>query len=76
MPLSGLRFNVQYKNLASYREVSETMSFWDILKGGASSGDWNTILEFEVIEGTWNPKKYTGTLQLSIQEIPYIHEDE
>lgn len=70
VPLSGLRFNVQYKNFASYRGVSETMSLWDILKGGASSGDWNTILEFEVIEDILNPKKYTGTLQLSIQGIP------
>lgn len=71
---SGLCFNVKYENTAAYREVSKTLSFWDILKKGATSGNCRPPLSFEVTEKMWlkDPTVYTGTLQLSIQGIPYM----
>ena len=71
---SGLCFNVKYENNAAYREVSQTMSFWELLKKGATTGGCQPTLSFKVIEKMWgcDPTEYVGTIQLSIQEIPYM----
>ena len=70
----GLCFNVMYENTAAYQEVSNTLSFWKLLKYGARSGNCNIALPFLVIEKMWgcDPKEHTGTIHLSIQGIPYM----
>jgi hypothetical protein len=62
----GVEFKVKYKNYTAYDEASKIISFWDILKDGASSGKYSTELIFSVEE------EYTGTIGVSIQEIPYM----
>ena len=62
----GLAFNVKYKNFTAYGEAYKIISFWDILKGGASSGEYSPSVTFQVEE------KYWGSIQLFIQGIPYM----
>ncbi len=62
----GLYFKVKYKNYTAYEEASKRMSFWDILKGGASDGQDSPRLTFPVEEEYW------GTISLSIKKIPYM----
>lgn len=71
---SGLCFSIKYENMAAYREVSRTMSFWELLKEGAASGCCQTSLSFEVIEKMLgrDPEKHIGTLGLNVQDIPYM----
>lgn len=71
---SGLCFSVKYVNVAAYREEAKTMSFWDLLKGGSTTGGCRLPLSFEVIEKMLgcDPKKHIGTLHLNVQGIPYM----
>ena len=62
----GLNFKVKYRNYTAYGEAYKEISFWDILKGGASSGEYSPLVTFQVEE------KYWGSIKLSIQGIPYM----